>query len=101
MSLNRFLIRGFPDPVTEGLSFAKNLMATLQDTGLIKIVCSFGNPPLKTFSHFDLKKLLENPSSLNLRHALSGPNSGEGAHQSDSECPTYPAAPTGLRCTRQ
>ncbi len=74
MSLNRFLIRGFPDPVTEGLSFAKNLMATLEDEGLIMIVCSFGHPPLKRFSHLYMKKLLENPSSLNLRHGLSGPN---------------------------
>jgi hypothetical protein len=54
MSLNRFLIRGFPDPVTKGLSFAKNLMATLEDKGLIKIVCSLRHPPLKRFSHLDM-----------------------------------------------
>jgi hypothetical protein len=73
MSLNRFLIRGFPDPVTEGLSFAKNVCSQLKDKGLIEIVCSFGYPSLKRFAHIDLKKLLENPSSLN-RHGLSGPN---------------------------
>jgi len=74
MSLNRFLIRGFPDPVTEGLSFAKNVCSQLKDKGLIEIVCSFGFPSLKRFTHLDLKKLLENPSSLNLKHGLSGPN---------------------------
>ncbi len=74
MSLNRFLIRGFPDPVTEGLTFAKNVISSLEDEGLKEIVCSFGYPSLKQFTHLDLKKLLENPSSLNLRHGLSGPN---------------------------
>ncbi len=42
MSLNRFLIRGFPDPVTEGLTFAKNVCSSLEDKGLIEIICSFG-----------------------------------------------------------
>ncbi len=47
MSLKRFLIRGFQDPVTKVLSFVKNLMATLEDKGLIKIICSVRHPPEK------------------------------------------------------
>jgi hypothetical protein len=35
---------------------------------------SFGRPALKTYSHLDMKKLLENPSGLNLKHGLSGPS---------------------------
>jgi hypothetical protein len=91
LSLNRFLIRGFPDPVTKGLSFTKTLMNALRDEGLIRIVSSFGQPNLKRFSHMDLKKLLENPSSLNLHHGLSGPNLVREYIRNTliSEAPTY------------
>jgi Mononegavirales RNA dependent RNA polymerase len=74
MSLNRFLIRGFPDTVTESLSFARNVAKHMSDPELIKILTLFGHPKLKKFGHLDMMKLLENPSGLNLKHSLSGPN---------------------------
>jgi hypothetical protein len=66
-------------------------MNALRDEGLIRIVSSFGQPNLKWFSHMDLKKLLENPSSLNLRHGLSGRNLVREHIRNTliSEAPTY------------
>ncbi|QOE77937.1 L protein [Sclerotinia sclerotiorum rhabdovirus 1] len=65
MSLTRFLIRGFPDPVTEGLSFWKRMAKTV--TGAKSQFCySFGHPKLKPFKYRDVRKLIENPTSINI-----------------------------------
>ncbi|UNP59548.1 L protein [Rhizoctonia solani rhabdovirus 2] len=65
MSLTRFIIRGFPDPVTEGLSFWKFMCDNTN--GDKKSFCaSFGDLKLKTFRYTDIRKLIENPVSLNI-----------------------------------
>lgn len=74
MSLNRFLIRGFPDPVTESLTFAKIIAENSSSNLTRRIFWSFGNPDLKVPEVRDFPKLLENPASLNLTRGLSAPN---------------------------
>ncbi|AAX47602.1 RNA polymerase [Tupaia virus] len=71
MSLSRFLIRAFPDPVTEGLSFWRRLSTVTSDPNLRKLFLSFGNPPLGRFKMEDLTKLMEKPESLNIPSSLS------------------------------
>ncbi|AGO44084.1 L [Niakha virus] len=66
ISLNRFLIRGFPDSVTEGLSFWK-IVHSQTDKDWLKDLCVlFGNPRTNVFTRSHFKKLLEKPDSLNL-----------------------------------
>ncbi|APG78803.1 RNA-dependent RNA polymerase [Wuhan pillworm virus 2] len=71
MSLTRFLIRMFPDPVSEGLSFWKVVHDNTPVTYLKDIARASGWPKLASYSitHFD--KLLENPTSLNTIHGIS------------------------------
>nr|WGC86354.1 MAG: polymerase [Bat tupavirus CX2] len=71
MSLTRFLIRNFPDPVTEGLSFWKGLAGTTNDLSLKLLFYKFGNPRLSRFRPDDLVKLMEKPESLNIPNSLS------------------------------
>ena len=74
MSLARFLIRGFLDPLTESLSFAKAVGDQLEDNELKIIIHSFGYPLLKDYQNSRLAKLIENPTSLNLVRGASAPN---------------------------
>ncbi|WPV62778.1 MAG: RNA-dependent RNA polymerase [Wufeng bat tupavirus 2] len=71
MSLTRFLIRNFPDPVTEGLSFWKQLASVCDDFNLKRLFLKFGNPHLSKFKPEDLVKLMEKPESLNIPNSLS------------------------------
>ncbi|AJR28438.1 polymerase [Sena Madureira virus] len=71
MSLNRYLIRSFPDPVTEGLSFWKIVYEHTEDKMIRDLCISFGRPKLADYKHSHFRKLLENPSSLNLPGAMS------------------------------
>nr|UQS95365.1 MAG: RNA-dependent RNA polymerase [Lantra virus] len=74
MSLSRFFIRQFPDPITESLSFWKRIAETTENGNLKRLAIKFGNPVLKTFKREHFSKLLENPTSLNLPHGLSSTN---------------------------
>ncbi|UYL95545.1 MAG: RNA-dependent RNA polymerase [Nanning Rhabd tick virus 1] len=71
MSLTRFLIRLFPDPVTEGLSFWK-IMYQVSSSSLVKeLAITSGHPRLARPSLEALSKLIEKPSSLNVPKGLS------------------------------
>ncbi|AJR28347.1 polymerase [Kern Canyon virus] len=71
MALTRFMTRGFPDPVTESLSFWKYLY----DNSHLEVIQNFarmaGDPPLSRATEDGLLKLLEKPSSLNIPKGLS------------------------------
>nr|QYW06855.1 MAG: polymerase [Bole Tick Virus 2] len=71
MSGTRMLIRQFPDPVSEGLSFWKMIYQTSRDIRVQLLALSAGEPPLKPYQVEDLGKLLEKPVSLNLPKGLS------------------------------
>ncbi|UOX72924.1 RNA-dependent RNA polymerase [Wenzhou Myotis laniger tupavirus 1] len=71
MSLTRFLIRNFPDPVTEGLSFWKRVGEKTTDPNLKRLCLRFGQPKLGSYKLDDLIKLMEKPESLNIPSGLS------------------------------
>nr|QMP82265.1 RNA-dependent RNA polymerase [Hymenopteran rhabdo-related virus OKIAV8] len=69
-SLTRFLIRGFPDPVTESLVFWR-IIAEHGGELLRGLSSYYGDPKLARFSIEAFQKLLENPLSLNLSGSVS------------------------------
>ncbi|WGC86349.1 MAG: RNA polymerase [Bat tupavirus BS2] len=71
MSLTRFLIRSFPDPVTEGLSFWRKIGSVTDDARIKSLALKIGDPPLGRFKIEDLIKLMEKPESLNIPSSLS------------------------------
>ncbi|AJR28566.1 polymerase [Keuraliba virus] len=71
MAPTRFLTRGFPDPVSESLSFWKFLYAHTDSQWVQDLVRKFGEPPITTADKGGLSKLLEKPSSLNIPKGLS------------------------------
>ncbi|AJR28445.1 polymerase [Marco virus] len=73
-SLTRFLIRMFPDPITESLSFWKVVHDHTTDKQLKSICCQIGEPKLEDFSPGHLDKLIESPTSLNLKRGISSTN---------------------------
>ncbi|AJR28317.1 polymerase [Parry Creek virus] len=73
-SLTRFLIRMFPDPLTESLSFWKFIHDNCNDVNLQNLCSVIGNPPLMNFQIEHLDKLIENPSSINLIRGISAAN---------------------------
>lgn len=73
-SLNRFLIRGFPDPVTESLSFWKIVHDNTALDWLKRLCISAGNPKLSMFSPEKFPKLLENPMGLNISRGVNPQN---------------------------
>lgn len=74
MSLTRFLIRMFPDPITESLTFLRIVAMNVHSDEVRQTFIQFGNPKLKTFSPEDLSKLLEDPLSINVPKGLSATN---------------------------
>ncbi|USL85426.1 MAG: RNA-dependent RNA polymerase [Dermacentor reticulatus rhabdovirus 1] len=70
-SPTRFLIRQFPDPVTESLCFWKRIGALSQNPVVKLIAIEAGNPQLVPSSVDNLSKLLEKPMSLNIPKGLS------------------------------
>ena len=70
-SLTRFLIRQFPDPVTEALSFWKGIHSETEDPQLKSFSCMVGNPTVERLDFAAFEKLMEDPSSLNLPKGLS------------------------------
>nr|UDL14003.1 MAG: RNA dependent RNA polymerase [Xiangshan rhabdo-like virus 5] len=66
-SLTRFIMRGFPDPVSESLVFWKYLYHNTSDP-VKKFICiRAGHPELSKNYYNDYSKLLEDPQSLNLK----------------------------------
>ncbi len=70
VSLTRFLIRQFPDPVTESLSFWKIVHENTSNEHLKMICVKNGYPDLIQKDNVNLNKLLENPMSLNIPKGL-------------------------------
>nr|WAK77216.1 MAG: RNA-dependent RNA polymerase [Rhabdoviridae sp.] len=70
-SLTRFLIRQFPDPVTESLTFWRMLYKHGTRREIRELALTAGEPPVKRSESKDLSKLLEKPVSLNLPKGLS------------------------------
>ncbi|QEA08648.1 polymerase [Puchong virus] len=77
-SLTRFFIRGFPDGVTESLSFWKIVHENTTDPNIKNLCISVGDPDLNNPKPEDLDKLIEKPESLNIRHGLSSSNMLKG-----------------------
>ncbi|AEI17640.1 L gene product [Kotonkan virus] len=73
-SLTRFLIRMFPDPITESLSFWKTVHDNTDDTIIKQLSCAAGNPKLANFKPEDLDKLIESPEGLNIPRGISANN---------------------------
>ncbi|AHZ45724.1 L protein [Xiburema virus] len=70
-NLNRFLIRMFPDPVTESLTFWKKVYENTDQTWIKSLCVVCGNPELKDPEIADLDKLIEDPTGLNIRHGIN------------------------------
>ncbi|AJR28388.1 polymerase [Sweetwater Branch virus] len=73
-SLNRFIIRAFPDPVTESLSFWKIIGENTNDPHLQKLAISAGSPLLASYREDHFQKLVEKPESLNIPKGISSTN---------------------------
>ncbi|UAX43315.1 polymerase [Porton virus] len=73
-SLTRYLIRMFPDPVTESLSFWKLIYQTTNDSDLKCLCLKIGNPQLEEFEPKHLDKLIEDPVGLNIKRGISATN---------------------------
>ncbi|AJG39168.1 RNA-dependent RNA polymerase [Wuhan House Fly Virus 1] len=71
MSLTRFLIRQFPDPVCESLTFLKMVYAGTKNTAIRGACIEMGMNPLRFSSSSDFAKLIENPLSLNIPRGIS------------------------------
>ncbi|AJR28531.1 polymerase [Joinjakaka virus] len=70
-SLTRFLIRMFPDPVCESLSFWKTVYNNTTNIELKELIPKIGLPALEDFQPEHLDKLIESPESLNLKRGVS------------------------------
>ncbi|UYL94379.1 MAG: putative RNA-dependent RNA polymerase [Enontekio merhavirus] len=66
LSLTRFLLRQFPDPVTEGLSFWKVIADQNVSAQVTRNAVAAGHPKIATYVTRDLERLIENPAGLNL-----------------------------------
>lgn len=74
MSLTRFHVRMFPDPVTEALTFWKMVYQGTQDRNLKNLASAVGNPRLSSYNLKSLTRLIEDPSSLNIPRGISAQN---------------------------
>lgn len=70
-SLTRFMIRQFPDPVTESLAFWKVLIEHATNPLLVRIGLEVGTPVLRRCRPKDFLRLVEKPTSLNLPRGTS------------------------------
>ncbi|UAX43327.1 polymerase [Bangoran virus] len=73
-SLTRFMIRMFPDPITESLSFWKFMYNHTNNEIWKNMFAVIGNPSLMEFSIEHLDKLIESPTSINLVRGISATN---------------------------
>lgn len=74
MSLSRFHMRMFPDPVCESLTFWRSIGINTTDNNLKQLAASVGNPKLLHYQLRHFSKLIEDPTSLNLPRGLSSVN---------------------------
>lgn len=74
MSLTRFHVRMFPDPVTEALVFWKMTYDGTMDSVLRTLAATVGNPKLSIYNLKSLNRLIEDPSSLNIPRGISAQN---------------------------
>nr|WOC29236.1 L protein [Himastelon rhabdovirus 1] len=65
-SLTRFLVRQFPDSLTESLVFWKTVHNNTDDPLIRQLCIESGHPEIKRFDQEDIMKLIESPDSLNL-----------------------------------
>ncbi|QPL20091.1 RNA-dependent RNA polymerase [American bat vesiculovirus] len=73
-ALTRFLIRSFPDPVTESLTFWKMIYPFVRTQKVKQLCIAFGNPKIAKFRPDHIEKLLEDPTSLNMAMGVSPTN---------------------------
>ncbi|AJR28310.1 polymerase [Aruac virus] len=73
-NLNRFLIRMFPDPVTESLTFWKKVYHNCTLEWIKNLSCACGYPDIKDLETTDLDKLIEDPTGLNIKHGINVTN---------------------------
>lgn len=67
MPLTRFLLRRFPDPVTENLTFWKGVYDESGDSRSLQELCvEMGHPKIISFRTEHFQKLIENPGCLNI-----------------------------------
>ncbi|YP_010229213.1 RNA-dependent RNA polymerase [Almendravirus cootbay] len=66
MALTRFLIRRFPDPITETLVFYKKMHDTTSVSSIKKIMNFMGNPTQRPLNRASINKLAEDPTCLNI-----------------------------------
>nr|APG78763.1 RNA-dependent RNA polymerase [Hubei dimarhabdovirus virus 4] len=74
MSLTRMMIRQFPDPLTEALAFWKVVNDNTQSEWVRKLACTVGNPRIAVYKRDDIAKLVENPTSLNIKGGINVSN---------------------------
>lgn len=73
-ALTRYLIRGFPDPVTESLTFWRAVYKGTQCKWVRNLAIHAGHPALKRPSAKSMSKLIENPVALNIRGGINPAN---------------------------
>ncbi|AFQ62098.1 polymerase [Ikoma lyssavirus] len=71
MSLGRFHIRQFSDPVTEGLSFWKEIWECSSEEWILSLCQEAGNPDIGERTLESFTRLLEDPTTLNIRGGAS------------------------------
>ncbi|AVJ54239.1 RNA-dependent RNA polymerase [Taiwan bat lyssavirus] len=71
MSLGRFHIRQFSDPVSEGLSFWKEIWLSSNEPWIHSLCQEAGNPDLGDRTLESFTRLLEDPTTLNIRGGAS------------------------------
>ncbi|QDZ59981.1 large protein [Harbour porpoise rhabdovirus] len=71
MSLTRFFMRMFPDPISESLTFWKKVHDHTEVLWVKQMARLAGHPELARSKEGNLAKLVENPAALNLRKETS------------------------------
>lgn len=66
MALTRFLIRRFPDPVSEALVFYKKMHDLIRDDHVRDAMIMMGTPKYRPLNKRSYNKLAEDPTSLNI-----------------------------------
>ncbi|QNM37830.1 RNA dependent RNA polymerase [Thrips tabaci associated dimarhabdovirus 1] len=74
MSLTRMMVRQFPDPLTEALSFWKIVHDNSQEEWVKKLSKAVGHPRIALYKSSDIAKLVENPTSLNIKGGINVAN---------------------------
>nr|UJG27959.1 putative L protein [Aksy-Durug Melophagus sigmavirus] len=70
MSLTRFIVRMFPDPISESLTFLKLVYENILDEQFKILIPQYGYPKIKQEMVPNISKLLEDPLSLNIARGI-------------------------------